>query len=66
MTFKNMKEQSAFLDADGGRSHERQMQFRPLVTEHPVNGKSGFQCCMALVYKIVELGSIEKSKEFIA
>jgi|TARA_R110000851_G_scaffold5963_6_gene24237 alpha-ketoglutarate-dependent taurine dioxygenase len=66
MTFKNMKEQSAFLDADGGRSHERQMQFRPLVTEHPVNGKSGFQCVMTLIYKIVELNSVEKSKEFIA
>ena len=64
--FKNMKEQHAFLDADGKTPHERQIQFRPLVTEHPVNGKSGFQCVMNMIHRIVELGSVEKSKEFIA
>ncbi len=63
--YKSDEEQLAFLDADGKRPHDKQLQYRPLVTEHPVNGKSGFQCSIGLVYKIVELGTVEKTQEWL-
>ena len=64
--FMDPKQKAAFLSADENKAVGRQIQFRPLVTEHPANGKSGFQFPWELVYRIVELSSIEKSKEFIA
>tara|TARA_B100000131_G_scaffold318025_1_gene361134 strand:+ start:1071 stop:1970 length:900 start_codon:yes stop_codon:yes gene_type:complete len=63
--YKNDEEQLAFLDADGKRPHDKQIQRRPLITEHPANGKNGFQCNFNLVHKIVELGTVEKTQEWL-